>query len=77
MPKDQETTDPESQETETQEPNQDKFWEQFREETARVVDARLAERDRKRQAGGKRRSNERRATVPGMIADLMFGPDKS
>ena len=47
--------------------------------TAKVVDARLAERDKKRadktKAAGQRRSNERRATIPAIIADIVFGKD--
>jgi hypothetical protein len=43
------------------------------------VDARLAERDKKRadktKAAGQRRSNERRATIPAIIADIVFGKD--
>lgn len=70
-----EPNEPEDQEPKDQEPDQEQFWKRFRDETTRVVDARLAERDKKR-ADGKRRSDSKRTTVPGMIANLMFGPEK-
>lgn len=72
----QQTDPPETDPKEPQEPDQEAFWTKLREETAKVVDARLAERDRKRAENGKRRSDTKRATVPGMIADVMFGKDK-
>lgn len=72
--KDQETQETEETQ-ETQEPDQEAFWTRLRDETAKVVDARLAERDKKRTEGN-RRSAQKRTTVPGILADLMFGPDK-
>lgn len=66
----------ETEETqETEQPDQEAFWTRLRDETAKVVDARLAERDKKR-ADGTRRSAQKRTTIPGLIADVMFGPDK-
>lgn len=53
------------------EPDQEAFWTRFKDETAKVVDARLADRDKKRSAS--RRSDAKRTTLPGVIADLMFG----
>lgn len=71
-------TDPQT-DPEPQEPDQEAFWTRFQAETAKVVDARLAERDKKRadktKAAGQRRSNERRATIPAIIADIVFGKD--
>lgn len=61
----------ETQDGQTQEPDQEAFWTRFQTETAKVVDARLAERDRKRQSS--RRSDAKRTTLPGVIADIMFG----
>lgn len=75
MPKEAETQEPEPQQTEPQEPDQEAFWTRLKKETATVVDARLAERDKRREENGKRRSNTKRTTVPGIIADIVFGPD--
>jgi hypothetical protein len=72
-PQDQQTEPTEPQEPET---DQEAFWTRFKEETSKVVDARLAERDKQRGENAKRRSATKRTTVPGLIADLMFGPDK-
>jgi uncharacterized protein YqjF (DUF2071 family) len=68
-------TDP--QETESQqEPDQEAFWTRFQQETAKVVDARLAERDKKRiESAGKQRRNDKRSTLPGIVADIFFGKE--
>jgi hypothetical protein len=57
------------------EPDQEAFWKRFQSETAKVVDARLAERDKKRVES--RRSDAKRTTLPGVIADIMFGKDRT
>jgi hypothetical protein len=69
-------TDPEPTETQTQEPepDQEAFWTRFRDETTKVVDARLQDRDRKK--ADKRRSDSQRVTLPGIISDIMFGKQK-
>lgn len=67
---------PETETEETAEPDQEAFWTKFKDTVGEVVDARLAERDRQRAKDGSRRRTERRTTVPGVFADIMFGKEK-
>jgi hypothetical protein len=73
---DKQTDPPENEPGETQEPDQEAFWAKFKDTVGEVVDARLAERDKQRAKDGSRRRTERRTTVPGVFADIMFGKEK-